>query len=120
VVSFCATRGEHAAPPPPERRRRHLAYGLAQRNGSVYLVQRPADASLMPGMWELPQLPSPPRTTPVLTVRHAITTTDYTVSVYECARTSAARGRWTPLRRLSRLPITGLTRKVLRGLDALV
>ena len=115
VVDFCATRG---AQPPGEREvrnRRQVAYGLSRRNGSVYLVHRPADATLMAGMWELPQLEAAPATSPLLKVRHSITNTDYEVTVYDRARPSAKNGRWVPLRSLSKLPLTGLTRKVLRG-----
>ena len=120
VMSFCAMRGAEPVSERPERLRREVAYGFARRNGSVYLVQRPADSALMAGMWELPSLPKAPETTPLLTVRHSITTTDYFVSVYSRARASGRNGRWVPLRTLSRLPLTGLTRKVLRGVDALI
>jgi hypothetical protein len=74
----------------------------------------------MAGMWELPSLPAPPDVSPLLRVRHSITVTDYTVSVYERPRMAARHGRWVPIRTLSRLPLTGLTRKVLRGIDALI
>jgi hypothetical protein len=74
----------------------------------------------MAGMWELPALAAPPRVTPLLRVRHSITTTDYTVSVYKRPRIAARNGRWVSIRALSRLPLTGLTRKVLRGIDALI
>ena len=55
------------------------------RHGQIRLVQRPKKASLMPGMWELPQSSEPPRPLPVAahwrTFRHSITVTDYTVHV---------------------------------------
>lgn len=120
VIQFCATRGAGSVTEKAARLRRDVAYALARRNGSVLLVQRPADAALMAGMWELPALATPPRVTPLLRVRHSITTTDYTVSVYERPRLAARSGRWVPIRALSRLPLTGLTRKVLRGIDALI
>jgi len=120
VVDFCATRGADAQRQKEIRNRRRVAYGLSRRNGAVYLVQRPADASLMARMWELPQLSAAPVASPMLKVRHSITNTDYEVAVYERARPRAKNGRWVPLRSLSGLPLTGLTRKVLRGVDALV
>jgi A/G-specific adenine glycosylase len=57
VVELCATRGEvagleKAAP----QKKREIHYGLASRDGSVFLVQRPRDARLMAGMWELPEM----------------------------------------------------------------
>ena len=120
VVQLCATRGAGSAGEKPIRQRQDVAYAFTRRNGSVLLVQRPANASLMAGMWELPLLPSPPDVLPLLRVRHSITVTDYTVSVYERPRSASRNGRWVPIRTLSRLPLTGLTRKVLRGIDALI
>ena len=120
VLSCCATRGAEPRSAKPERLRREVAYGYSRRNGSVYLVQRPSESTLMAGMWELPSLSKPPDTTPLITVRHSITTTDYVVSVYSQTRVSNRNGRWVPVRSVSRLPLTGLTRKVLRGVDAIV
>ena len=120
MIQCCATRGTEPAVAKPARRKRRVAYALARRNGSVLLVQRPAEAALMAGMWELPALAKPPRRAPLLEVRHSITTTDYTVAVYVQPRASARNGRWVPMRSVSRLPLTGLTRKVLRGIDALI
>ncbi len=60
VVELCASRGEFAkhACRKPRQNKREIHYALARRNGSVFLVQRPDDASLMPGMWELPEIPA--------------------------------------------------------------
>jgi A/G-specific adenine glycosylase len=57
VVELCATRGElsgtaKAAP----QKKREIHYALDFRDGKVFLVQRPRDASLMAGMWELPEI----------------------------------------------------------------
>jgi A/G-specific adenine glycosylase len=92
-------------------------HALSQRNGSVYLQQRKKSASLMPGMWELPVCKANGGT-PLLTVRHAITTTDYTVSVFK-GSASIRGGRWVNLRSVEKLPLTGLTRKILRKLELL-
>jgi len=69
----------------------------------------------MPGMWELPELESvESNASPLLRLRHSITTTDYTVFVH--AAEKASTGRWVPLRSVGRLPLTGLTNKIIRSL----
>ena len=121
---WCASRGANPARPQPARKRKQLIYGLARRNGSVLLVQRPADASLMAGMWELPPLPDAQHNgaEPMAKLRHAITDTDYDVSVFTVApakfHASATDARWFAQRQWERLPLTGLARKILRRLPA--
>ncbi len=125
---WCTSRGANPALPQPARKRKQLIYGLvrglARRNGSVLLVQRPADASLMAGMWELPVLSAAPHNgdAPMARLRHAITDTDYEVSVFGVApatfHTSAVNARWFVRRQWERLPLTGLARKILRRLPA--
>ncbi|MGA3055904.1 MAG: A/G-specific adenine glycosylase [Candidatus Korobacteraceae bacterium] len=121
---WCTSRGAHPARPQAARKRRQLIYGLARRNGSVLLVQRPADASLMAGMWELPALPDAQHNgaKPMAKLRHAITDTDYEVLVFTAApakfHTSAANARWFAQQQWERLPLTGLARKILRRLPA--
>ena len=70
----------------------------------------------MPGMWELPQLsqerPGKPVSVPWRTFRHAITVTDYTVHVHTA---QAGKGKWITVANISHLPITGLTRKILKA-----
>ena len=62
VVELCATRGELAdrsKPVPQEKREVHYALHFRDTdgsNGKVLLVQRARDASLMAGMWELPEI----------------------------------------------------------------
>jgi A/G-specific adenine glycosylase len=60
VVELCATRGElrGAAKAVPQRKR-EIHYALHSRDGYVFLVRRAPDASLMAGMWELPEVPGP-------------------------------------------------------------
>jgi hypothetical protein len=90
------------------------------RNGDVLLVQRARDASLMPGMWELPELAGMNgATSPSFTVRHSITTTDYTVRVWQNAAPSGFDGKWIPRERLKRVALTGLARKILRRAEIL-
>jgi len=118
VAELCGARGPTEKAERPARRKAELHYALARRNGSVLLRQRNKQSSLMPGMWELPEI-KPMRNEsklPLLRLRHSITTTDYTVFVHEEQRRRRQGGRWVPLRSMDRLPLTGLTRKIIRGL----
>jgi hypothetical protein len=85
----------------------------------VFLVRRAREASLMPGMWELPELASANGATPLCTLRHSITVTNYTVRVWQNVP-SGVDGKWIPRERLGRLALTGLARKILRKADMLV
>ncbi|MGA8150360.1 MAG: A/G-specific adenine glycosylase [Terriglobales bacterium] len=117
VSDLCATRGElPAAGKAIRQRKRQIHYALDCRDDSVFLVQRPSTVSLMPGMWELPEI------TPVeadgqahLTLRHSITVTNYLVQVIPGPAPRSADGSWVPRSRLTKLPLTGLTRKILRA-----
>jgi len=88
VHSLCKTRGEHLTLPRTKMRSQRIAFALALRkNGlstEVLLHRRAKDASLMPGMLELPQI-APEQYAdlqPILRVRHSITNTNYYVEVY--------------------------------------
>ncbi len=60
VIELCAARGEMAGRPKAVRQiKREIHYALDCRDGEVFLVQRARDASLMPGMWELPEVEAP-------------------------------------------------------------
>lgn len=131
VQQFCTTRGEHLAPPPKKMRSRQIAYALLRRHRAgtlqVLLEQRPLSASLMPGMWELPEVAmlESDQERVELTVRHAITITNYQVRVLRFAEQEANLRfpskqnlrQWTSSSDLSMLPLTGLTRKVLQRLQ---
>jgi A/G-specific adenine glycosylase len=100
VQPFCATRGEHQAPPPKKMRSRQIAYALLRRNRSgatqVLLQRRPLSASLMPGMWELPEvaMQESDQERVEITLRHAITVTNYRVRVLRFSeRKPAIAGR---------------------------
>ena len=84
------------------------------------LVQRPANASLMAGMWELPSI-RPNGNKPLMTLRHSITDTGYAVTVIAVAPESLSgiegNSRWVAPKQWPRLPLTGLTRKILRKLS---
>jgi len=88
VVEMCRTRGEHPARPRPRMQSRRVAHLLAVRKRGVrtqvLLARRPQEASLMPGMLELPALPleAVAGREPVLRLRHAITNTNYVVEVF--------------------------------------
>ncbi|HZR57632.1 MAG TPA: A/G-specific adenine glycosylase [Terriglobales bacterium] len=151
VVELCATRGELPAPEKYGRQmKREIHYALDCLNGSVFLVQRPNQASLMGGMWELPEIKIekqiPPGLTPTrndknkrigknedaqkisnsfdparekrdsswLTLRHSITVTDYVVRVKRGMVPEGMAGKWVDRSKLTKLPLTGLARKILR------
>lgn len=116
VFEWCRTRcGGSASQVHSIRRKKPVAYRLAVRNHSVFLVKRGDHKSLMPGLWELPQ-GRRDEDAPLLRLRHAITNTDYQVSVYPAKTAHVRAGCWVKLAEVERLPLTGLTRKVLRAL----
>ncbi len=123
VNLFCRTRGVEGARQQVPRKRRQLAYALLRQNTAVLLVQRPAEASLMAGMWELPAIRSGDLKgdAPWARFRHSITDTDYQVSVFAVAPAELqdfeTEHRWLTRRQWERLPLTGLTRKILRRLE---
>ena len=147
VVEFCATRGEMPGSAKVARqKKREIHYALdvrenGGRDGAVFLVQRPRDARLMAGMWELPELagsvvgtgkqqvPRFARNDNIrerndeiresdsrlwFTLRHSITLTDYTVRVWRMSAPSGVPGKWITTERLARIALTGLARKILR------
>jgi A/G-specific adenine glycosylase len=131
VQPFCATRGEHQAPPPKKMRSQQIAYALLRRDHAditqVLLQRRPLSASLMPGMWELPEVAMQPddHQRVEIALRHAITVTNYHVRVLRFSEREA-RNRWPAQRHprqwaksseLGSLPLTGLARKILQRLQ---
>jgi A/G-specific adenine glycosylase len=133
VRKWCVTQGKLARRETLSRqKRKQLWCALEQRSsdgaGKIRLVQRSAKASLMPGMWELPQSSEPPQPSPDSahwrTFRHSITVTDYTVHVLRNTPLKkvawpdappTAKGKWIAIGRISQIPITGLTRKILKA-----
>lgn len=119
--AWCRTRGAEVPRPQAARFRRELRYALVEKRGSVLLVQRPAETRLMGGMWELPQFTPEQHDagTPALRLRHSITNTDYTVSVYRILPehlqpTDGWSSRWFSQKQWQALALTGLARKILR------
>ncbi len=132
VRETCATRGEHAAAERKAMRSKEAAYAFLRRASraramEVLLEHRPASASLMPGMWELPAIDASHAVeeNKVLTLRHSITDTNYYVTVHELNAKQQkglpkrrAKREWFAVRELDTVPVTGLTRKVLKRLRA--
>jgi A/G-specific adenine glycosylase len=122
---WCRTRGEHRVAPRPRLERQHSARAVWRRGTGVRqqvrLVQRPAEASLMAGMWELPPYQPQPGELPEMIVRHAITVTNHIVDVYvmQSRALHDVPGEWVLLNELPRRALTGLTRKVLRRIDCM-
>jgi A/G-specific adenine glycosylase len=112
---WCATQGALPSAPTVARKRQSIAYGLAQRNASVFLVRRSPLGSLMPGMWELPEVALNGHHVE-FRLRHAITATDYQVTVARLRAhdVPASGGRWIKGKSVLELPLTGLTRRILR------
>ena len=115
VERLCAGRGVVAARTSSSRRKAILRYMFAMKHGRLLLQQRPRDASLMAGMWELPEFAGPPGDVqPIAELRHSITTTDYRVLVYAGSGGVGRDGKWVPLNKVDRMALTGLAKKILR------
>jgi len=123
VRQWCRAQGEiPLARTSVRQTQKQIWCALERRDHHVRLVQRPKAASLMAGMWELPQWGDDPRVsvdaTPWRTFRHSITVTNYTVHVLRRPGRNGipgARGRWIEIDKIQHLPITGLTRKILKA-----
>jgi A/G-specific adenine glycosylase len=115
IAALCSTRGPTEKAERPRRLKAVLHYALSRRNGSVLLLQRDKQSSLMPGMWELPEIEptSAERPLPLLKLRHSITTTDYTIFVH-VSKKMVPSGKWVPIRSVHSLPLTGLARKIIQ------
>jgi len=88
VMNYCRTRGEHATAVRGKPQSRVVAHLLTLRKRGtateILLLRRPAQATLMPKMLELPPLPieATAGREPVLRLRHAITNTNYYVQIF--------------------------------------
>jgi A/G-specific adenine glycosylase len=134
VYEMCRTRGEHATLPRGAQKSHPVAFLLATRKRGitteVLLERRDSEASLMPGMLELPPLPmaAVAGREPLLRLRHAITNTNYYVEIHaqgdarnrtlrKAIPAAAGALSWHPVPQLHSLPLTGLARKVLLRVD---
>jgi len=103
VVAYCRTRGEHVTEPREKQKSRVVAHLLAVRKfgtvTEVLLEKRSAEASLMPGMLELPplSLESVEGREPVLRVRHAITNTNYYAQIFSEGAAGTALPEWNEM-----------------------
>ena len=114
VNPWCASRGARIEQQAGSRKKRRIFYALDCRHDSVFLVRRPKSASLMPGMWELPEISAANGMgKAAMSLRHSITVTDYRVRVTRQPVPRQTHGCWVPRNRLQHLPLTGLARKIL-------
>ena len=120
VTKWCATRRElPATANKAPQKKREIHYAFDSRDGSVWLTKRAVAESLMPGMWELPEVPANDTSSDVwLTLRHSITVTDYVVKVRRGAAPQTS-GKWVANSRLPTLPLTGLARKILKAAEVI-
>jgi A/G-specific adenine glycosylase len=110
VASWC-TKGHVEKAGLKQRRTAQLNYSLSLGAKKIALVQRPRNARLMAGMWELPSAEGPAGNE-LMTLKHSITHTDYRVAVFAGATADGAR--WISLAKLEGLALTGVTRKILQ------
>jgi A/G-specific adenine glycosylase len=144
VYEFCRTRGAHVTATRAKMQSRQVAYVLALRKRGVetevLLEHRSMEASLMPGMLELPlvSLEAVEGREPALRLRHAITNTNYYVEIFtenvmadgggtsspersmvEQVAAAATDLEWVASAKLPQLPLTGLARKALQRLQVM-
>ena len=127
----CQTQGEHATEPRPKMLSKEVGRALTLRGGQrdgklekeILLEQRPATETVMPGLWELPELDEAdvPEHEQLMAVRHAIMQVNYyvrirTVTERRVAGLTKKQGerRWVSLDEAGAMALTGLTRKVLK------
>jgi A/G-specific adenine glycosylase len=130
VQKWCATQGEAPRVRSAARQtKQELWCMLEVRDGNasgrkkVLLVQRPKEASLMANMWELPlscERPGGAQAAAIWrTFRHSVTVTNYTVHVLGNTQlanlSSASKSKWIAVDCIPQMPITGLTRKILKA-----
>lgn len=120
---WCRDPGADTGRTRAARRRVRSVRALIEKKDCVYLVQRAADAAKMAGMWELPECAASvtDKDVELCLVRHSITDTDYEVRVVRMGLKrlnvgDRKTGRWVRCARISELPLTGLTRKIVRKL----
>ena len=91
-----------------------------EKRGKVLAWQRPPEARLMPGFWELPEQEHLPGTVPARELgafRHGITVHDYRIKVWRApAPAKFGNCQWLEIRQLSQLPLSTIFKKALRVL----
>jgi len=126
IKNICRTRGAGDFKPVRLRQqKKEITYSLTRRADSILLVRRSARETLMPAMWELPEVTAPNASDETLfSVQHSITVTNFAVRVVARNRVGTGRvarapspanpERWIRTSRLNTLPLTGLAKKILR------
>jgi A/G-specific adenine glycosylase len=119
VAGECATKGNLAQPDKMQRTTKTTVfYALDCCDGKVRLTQRPATATVMPLMWELPQVMANGSEPEVwLRLKHSIMSTNYDVRVVRDIAGGA--GKRFAVGQLGEIPLTGLARKILRAAEIL-
>ena len=118
VKAVCEVQGAGISRGKPSRLKAELRYLLAMEDDRVFLIQRKRNDSLMASMWELPECGGAQAGYPLMTLKHAITVTDFVVKVFAGDAPEQTRGKWVRMRALDRVALTGLTKKILRKLMA--
>ena len=120
IRRYCSVRGHLPSSKPKAaqtRAQRNLA--LVRRHNAILLKQRSRSESVMPGLWDLPEHAGS-AVNPVLHLKHSIMNTAYDVRVYAAESQLDLLGtKWILLSRLRTIPLTGMSRKVLRRLNLL-
>ena len=127
VVKLCTKRGNlPGGDKSAKLSKTTVFYSLDHRNGKIRLAQRSKDVSVMPDMWELPEIVVPEGATGVasptvwLKLKHGIMSTDYDVRVVrETLSNEKKPGRRIPVDQLHAIPLTGLARKILKAAQIL-
>jgi A/G-specific adenine glycosylase len=116
VASMCVTRGNLPGARKSQRTTKATVfYALDCCDGKVTLERRPKKATVMPLMWELPEIGAGASSKVWLRLKHSITTTNYDVRVVR----EEVGGKRVAVARLGEMPLTGLARKILRAAELL-
>jgi hypothetical protein len=94
------------------------------RNGNILLWQRPPDAAILSGFWELPEPHQLPKVKPGAALhrfKHSITNHIYHFEVFAAAMSRGAlpegiAWRWVAGAELAGIPLSTTARKALAGL----
>ena len=123
VAKMCAARAAGAQQEFPARKEKvknkeiERAVFWIERRGKVLAWQRPAQARLMPGFWELPEKEQLPEATPARELgafRHGITVHNYRIKVWRApAPAQFGDCRWLELGKLAQLPLSTIFKKAL-------
>ena len=133
LTEFCISRKRGTQSERPVKLRRSaykqlkLAVAVVTKGARLLVRQRPADAAVMPGFWEVPEAQESKLGResfqhagirlgePLGRFRHAITFRDYQAVVYQAKLSDKLRKgyRWVSLEELGLLPLTTISHKAL-------